>query len=141
MFTKRKAPAANTEPLLTVLAVTTSISDRAELQRISDGAGWKIAFARDIAEAAGRPAPIVLCDRDLCGPDWRQAIQQLAAGQQTRKVILASYVADDYLWDEVIHCGGYDVLPKPFRENEVIHTIRFAWAAFMKSLPSVPHTK
>ena len=97
-------------------------------------------FAKDIDEAVGRTAPIVLYDRDLPG-DWRGAIQRLPQGCGARCVILASFVADDYLWEEVIRLGGYDVLPKPFRDDEVIHTIEFARAAVTKSLPSAPHTK
>ena len=141
MFEKWKNRTRNSEPPLTVLAVTTSYPDRELLQEICLSAGWKITFADDLAEAMGRPAGIVLCDRDLAGIDWRQAIRQLASSPHPRRVILASYVVDDYLWDEVIHCGGYDVLPKPFRVQEVTHTIQFAWAAVTKSLPSVRRTE
>jgi FixJ family two-component response regulator len=88
-----------------------------------------------------QPARVVLCDRDLPGVDWRMAVQQLAGGQNRRCVILASPVVDDYLWEEVIHLGGYDVLAKPFRKRDVVQAIEFAWAAVTKSLPSAPRTK
>ena len=139
MFGKRKSQAQNAEPRLTVLAITTSADDREVLRQICEGAAWEISFADDVDQALGRPAGIVLCDRDLSGIDWRQAIQRLSTCPHPRKVILTSYVVDDYLWDEVIHCGGYDVLPKPFRAQEVIHTIQFARATVTKSLPSVRH--
>jgi CheY-like chemotaxis protein len=141
MFGKWKNRARSAEPPLTVLALMTSPGDRDLLRQICAGATWKILFADDVEEAVGRPAGIVLCDRDLSGIDWREAIRRLATSPHPRKVILASYVVDDYLWDEVIHCGGYDVLPKPFRVQEVIHTIQFARAAVTKSLPSAPHTE
>ena len=126
---------------LTVLAITASTTDRAQLQRIFEKTGWSIVFADSIEDALRQPVQIVVCDRDLEGADWREAIRQLARGPDRRCVILASFVADDYLWEEVIHCGGYDVLPKPFREDEVIHAIHFAWAAVTKSLPSAPRTR
>ena len=81
----------------------------------------------------------MLFDRDLPDVDWRQGIGKLA--NEHSRVILASFVADDYLWEEVIHCGGYDVIAKPYREDEVIHMIQFAWAALTKSLPSALRTK
>jgi CheY-like chemotaxis protein len=141
MFGKSKNQTRPSDPPLTVLALTTCYPDRELLQQVCIEAGWKIAFADDLAEAVGRPAGIVVCDRDVSGIDWRGAIRQLASSPHPRRVILASFVVDDYLWDEVIQCGGYDVLPKPFRAHEVVHTIQFAWAALTKSLPSVPHTE
>ena len=141
MFGKWRNRNGSGDPPLTVLALTTCYPDREQLQQICVGAGWKISFADDLAEAVGRPAGIVVCDRDVSGIDWRRAIHQLASSPHPRRVILASFVVDDYLWDEVIQCGGYDVLPKPFRAQEVVHTIQFAWAALTKSHPSVRHTE
>jgi len=141
MFSKRTNHIAKTEHPLSVLAILTSHTDRAQLESIFEKAGWRIAFADAIQEAAPQPMPIVLYDRDLPGADWRQAIQQLAGTRHHSKVILASFVADDYLWEEVIHFGGYDILPKPFRESEVLHTMQFAWAAITKSLPSGQRTR
>jgi FixJ family two-component response regulator len=139
MFTKRTNHTAKTEHPLSTLAILTSQADRAQLESIFEKAGWRIVFADAIEDI--QPIPIVLYDRDLPGADWRQAIQQLSGSQHPRKVILASFVADDYLWEEVIHFGGYDILPKPFRESEVLHTMQFAWAAVKKSLPSGQRTK
>jgi DNA-binding NarL/FixJ family response regulator len=138
MFDKWKTRVRGAAPPLTVLALMTSDSDRELLRDVCMGAGWKIILVDNLAEGLGQPAGIVLCDRDLTGIDWRGAIRQLAISPHPRRVILASYVVDDYLWDEVIHCGGYDVLPKPFRVHEVVHTIQFAWAAVTKSHPSAP---
>jgi DNA-binding response OmpR family regulator len=138
----KPVPPLKAEGPLDVLAILTSQTDRAQLENIFEKAGWRIAFADAIEDAATRPIPIVLYDRDLPGADWRQAVQQLAGNSQhPRKVILASFVADDYLWEEVIHFGGYDILPKPFRESEVLHTMQFAWAAVTKSLPSGQRTR
>jgi FixJ family two-component response regulator len=141
MFSKRTNHVIKAEHPLSVLAILTSPADRAQLQSIFEKAGWRIIFAGGIEETTNHAMPIVLFDRDLPGADWRQAIQQLSASQHPRKVILASFVADDYLWEEVIHFGGYDILPKPFRESEVLHTMQFAWAAATKSLSSGQRTK
>jgi FixJ family two-component response regulator len=141
MFNKRSSQTTNAEAPIAVQAILTSQTDRAQLQSLFENAGWRISFSNSIEDTATQPAPVVIYDRDLPGGDWRQAIQQLAGSQPSRKVILASFVADDYLWEEVIHFGGYDILPKPFRESEVRHVIQFAWAAVTKSLPSGQHIK
>jgi FixJ family two-component response regulator len=131
----KRPQATKPDSPVAVLAILTSQTDRKELEVIFENTGWQIIFADTIDEPTVQATPIVLYDRDLPGTDWRQAIQQLARTEHPRKVILASFVADDYLWQEVIHCGGYDILPKPFREDEVRHIIQFAWASVTKSLP------
>jgi FixJ family two-component response regulator len=140
MFSKRAAHAATLPAPPRVLAILASTADRAQLESIFKNADWAIVFADGVPLTGDQP-PIVLYDRDIPGSDWRQSIQKLAGGPHPRKVILASFVADDYLWEEVIHCGGYDILPKPFRETEVRHVIQFAWASVTKSLPSEQRTK
>src|SRR5690348_5812655 len=136
---KSRAPssAGDSKPPLALLVVTASPADRASLRRIFETTSWEMLTADNLEQAStllgARPIPIVLCDRDLPGVDWRQAVRRLADGQS--RVMLTSFVADDYLWDEVIRYGGYDVISKPFREDEVLHTVQFAWAAIMKSLP------
>ena len=140
MFKNFKIRRPQPEAAPTVLAITDSPSDRALLRRMIESAGWKIAIAEDLESALevckSQAIEVALYDRDLQQVDWRQAVERLA--QQRCRVILASFVADDYLWDEVILHGGFDILAKPFREDEVLHTLRFAWATVMKSLPYAP---
>jgi DNA-binding response OmpR family regulator len=45
-----------------------------------------------------------------------------------RILIVTSRFADDYLWSEVLNFGGYDVLSKPFSEEEVRHVFASVWA-------------
>lgn len=42
--------------------------------------------------------------------------------------MLISPVADDYLWNEVVSNGGYDVLAKPLRQQDVLRAVKFAWS-------------
>jgi hypothetical protein len=42
-------------------------------------------------------------------------------------VVVTSRLADDYLWSEVLNLGGWDVLAKPFREQEVLYVLDSAW--------------
>jgi hypothetical protein len=37
-------------------------------------------------------------------------------------------VVDTYLWNEVVSKGGFDVLSKPLREDDVVRAVRLAWS-------------
>jgi DNA-binding NtrC family response regulator len=71
---------------------------------------------------------VILCDRDLPGLDWRDALQKLAASRPDCPIVLTSSVNDEYLWDEVIHKGGYDVLSKPLQEEQTVRAVNLAWS-------------
>jgi FixJ family two-component response regulator len=71
-------------------------------------------------------APVVLYDRDLPGKGWRGTVEDLASSPHRACIILVSGVADAYLWNEVVRTGGFDVLSKPLREDEVVRAVRLA---------------
>lgn len=71
-------------------------------------------------------APVILCDRDLPGADWRTAVGSLAALPQRACVVLMSSVVDDYLRQELIRWGGYEVLAKPLRADNILRAIKLA---------------
>ena len=73
-----------------------------------------------------RPFAVAVCDRDTVGPDWRNALDILVAHAAGACVILISHAKDDYLWQEVVQRGGYDVITKPFRQELVVRSIQFA---------------
>jgi FixJ family two-component response regulator len=37
-------------------------------------------------------------------------------------------VVDTYLWNEVVRTGGFDVLSKPLREDDVVRAVRLAFS-------------
>src|SRR4051794_21102738 len=99
---------------LTVLAVTQSEADQKNLRSIAERSGWELTVAPNCAVALSiltrRHVPVVLCDRDLPGRDWRESVKCLLAPVSPPCVILASSVNDGYLWQEVVQTGGYDVV-------------------------------
>jgi DNA-binding response OmpR family regulator len=42
-------------------------------------------------------------------------------------MVVASRLADERLWAEVLNLGGYDLLVKPFNSIEVIRSMSLAW--------------
>ena len=110
------------------------------LNQIFQKNGWDLIATENLSEALAAiratPTPIVILDRDLVAPDWRPIVRSLASQSNSPCVILASHVVDDYLLEEVIQQGGYDVIAKPFREQEVTRAIEFAWSAMKSRLSS-----
>jgi DNA-binding response OmpR family regulator len=124
---------------LAVIGLITGERDRRILDGVCSRNHWSVVFADDCDEARGAldriDAPVILCDRDLPGEEWRRVVGTLAAAPQPSCILLLSKVVDEYLRDAVVGSGGYDVLRKPLREDEVAHAIRLAWT-YWNSAPS-----
>jgi DNA-binding NtrC family response regulator len=117
-------------PRISVVALVVSDHDREILNCISNREPVDIHFAEshvDAWEAMNRlNSPVILYDRDWPNAEWRTTVQALASSPHRSCVILASRVADDYLWQELIRCGGYDLLAKPFRADDVARALKLA---------------
>lgn len=70
---------------------------------------------------------VVVSERDLPDGNWKDVLEAAAARENPPVVIVTSWLADDYLWAEVLNLGGYDVLAKPFNREEVQRTVSLAW--------------
>jgi hypothetical protein len=125
-----KTAAQAIAPRIAIVALVVSDHDRDVLTRISDREPVDIHFAEshvDAWEAMNRlNSPVILYDRDWPDAEWRTTVQALASSPHRSCVILASRVADDYLWQELIRCGGYDLLAKPFRADDVARALKLA---------------
>lgn len=124
-----------------VIAFLVDNHDRRLLANVSSANGWTVHFVDSLAEAQAAAAnlrvPVILCDRDLVGADWRETVSRLASSSLPTCVILISRAADDCLWEEVIRSGGYEVLSRPLRPEEVTRVIKLAWS-FWKSMLKMP---
>jgi len=115
---------------IAVIGLLVGCEDRHLLAGICRQKCWRLLFADTREEARTAldelMAPVILCDRDLPGRGWRQTVKDLASSPQGACVILVSGVVDTYWRDEVVRHGGYDVLSKPLRENDVVRAVRLA---------------
>jgi len=124
-----------------LLAITRGADEKADLARIAADLRWKLSIAESTDAAiellGDEPLPLVICDRDLPGEDWRTTVARIANRRDVLCVVLASSVVDDYLWDEVIKQRGYDVVSKPFEADQLRRAVTFAWSWkrwYMRSL-------
>jgi DNA-binding NtrC family response regulator len=115
-----------------VLGVTVSADDRACYSKLQAGGEWDVVIAESADEAlsliVSQQCHIVLFDRDLPGPDWRDVLMRIVNVSPHICVLLTSSVSDEFLWREVVTRGGYDVVTKPLDVDAVTHTLRRAWS-------------
>jgi len=127
-------------PRVPVVALVVSEEDRGVLTGVSVREPMDIHFVESWEEACAAAdrlaAPVILFDRDWPGTEWRVIVQSLARSGHRACVVLISGVSDDYLWQELIRRGGYDVLSKPLRADNVTRVIKLAlsyWNSAPKS--------
>jgi DNA-binding NtrC family response regulator len=115
-----------------VLAIAPDERDQSSLSAFSVRGQWDLVLTGSCDEALDMlkkmRTAVILCDRDLPGVDWRQALEKLAASRPDCPIVLTSSVNDEYLWDEVVHTGGYDVLSKPLQEDLTVRAVNLAWS-------------
>jgi DNA-binding response OmpR family regulator len=125
------APAPG-EPPIAVLLITRDATAGTQLAGIAAQAGWQALVAPSVAAAvtmlSRQGSAVVVLDRDLPGEDWRHHLPHLALLPQSAAVLLASTVADEYLWQEVSHHHGQDILRKPLARQEVVRAVENAWS-------------
>ena len=104
--------------------------DEAALFGALAGTPWILETAGDLRSVSSLLArarlPIVLYDRDLPGPSWQDAFEELSSVRKHLALILLSNVSDPYLTDEIEQHGGFDVLTRPFQRDEVLSLLLFA---------------
>jgi DNA-binding response OmpR family regulator len=117
---------------VTIVSVLLEDRDRSLIAEVCYQNQWDVFFAKTCDEARQVSEQIkphvILLDRDLADGDWRNSLSACAASSVGACTMLISRVADDYLWNEVVCNGGYDVLPKPLREQDVLRAVKFAWS-------------
>jgi len=136
MMSRRKVLPSRTP----IVALVVSEQDREVLTSVSRREPLYVHFVESCEEACAAAnqlnAPVILFDRDWPGTEWRVIVQSLAASAHRACVILVSGVADDYLLRELIRRGGYEVLPKSLRADNVVRVLKLAlfyWASVPKA--------
>lgn len=107
---------------ITLLAICPNQEDRRSLENILERDHWTIQGAPSLREAAallrGSPS-LILCEKDLPDGTWKDAFRKALDLDNPPPFVVASRLADERLWAEVLNLGGFDVLLKPFEVSEV----------------------
>jgi len=122
--------AGEPSPATPVVALVRDGQDRDVLELIGIRDHLDLHFTESCDEAwnaANRfKSPVVLCERNVAGIEWRDAVRMLASADPRPCVILTSPTTDEFLWKEIVTRGGYDVLASPLRDTDTARSIRLA---------------
>jgi DNA-binding NtrC family response regulator len=114
------------------LAVISEGPGRESLQEVFREAGWTLAVAGNSESAIAKQEkdhfPIILYERELAEREWRQTLSIFSRLSPRPCVILLSRNSDKNLWDELVRCGGFDLLRTPVDRDTVIRTLRAGWS-------------
>jgi CheY-like chemotaxis protein len=111
---------------LKILAVSICLDDIFLLEYLGDQHGWELKFTASPQEAfrlASSDFDLILCNRNQPGYPWREVMDRLAATSPRSCILLVSPINDDYLWWDVLHHRGFDVLIRPLREEIVLRAV------------------
>ena len=115
---------------LNVVAILPTWDDQTALERIFWHSKWNLQQAEVLGRARllieESTAGLVICDQCLPDGNWRDVLHELRRRPLEPLLIVASRLADDRLWAEVLNLGGFDVLATPFHTDEVLRAVRLA---------------
>jgi FixJ family two-component response regulator len=119
-------------PAVNIVCLAANESDQSLMLQLCRRNHWGVVFpeSRTQSERALhqlRPQ-IMLFDRDIAGQDWREFVAGFAEASSGVCILLLSTVIDDNLWNDLVANGGYEVLRKPLREDEVSRAVKMAWS-------------
>jgi len=114
-----------------LLSVSADAEDHSVLQRMLSGQGLLVTAAASCREAldylrADQPC-VIFCESSMKDGSWRDLLNYVSTVVEAPPLVVTSRLADDHLWSEVLNLGGWDVLAKPFREQEVLYVVDSAW--------------
>lgn len=119
--------------VVSVLCVSSSDADHQKLDAIFSHSNWSLSHAIDCNQALRLihrlHSHVIICDRDVAGPSWRDLLPRFHALdlRPEPRLIVSARLADDSFWSEVLNLGAYNVLEKPFDRNEVFWVVSHAW--------------
>lgn len=129
--TEAQYDGGNRERCVTVLAVSAHEDDHAALRNIFSHSKWRLRSAQTWSEARASlimdAASVIVCDHRLPDATWREVLNHLENLPDKPVLIVTSRTADDQLWGEVLNLGAYDLLLKPFDQQEVVRVVSLAW--------------
>ena len=129
------------DPPANVLAVNLSWEDHEFLRGIFQTAGWHLQRAPTIETVLQfmerAVLPVLICEVQLPDGLWSALLRRAERFPRPPRLVVASRLADERLWAEVLNLGGFDVLSTPFEASEVRHVVAHAWESWHGQWKSV----
>lgn len=122
----------------TILAVFPSAEDEVALRTILGPHTPSLQFVRTLQQGRARlgVGDVDILLTDSCpapGSSWKDFLNENSFLANPATVVVASRLADTQLWAEVLSFGRYDLLAKPFDDDEVVRVLTGAASARLES--------
>ena len=112
---------------LKILVISISLEDRFLLEQLAKQQRWKIRFTfspdHGFQMASEEDYDLIFCDHYQRGYPWREVMDRLSATSPRSCIVLLAPFKDDYLWQEVLRHGGYDVVVCPLRPDTTLEAV------------------
>jgi PleD family two-component response regulator len=123
-----------------VLVVSTRNDDHRQVRESLEKGRWLVVEARNWSAAMSLSQclvfPVIVCDRDMPGPDGNSTFRSLTGGWRTASVVLLTDQWDADLWESVLQQGGFDVLMRPLLADDVLAVLETAYRQWVDGRPS-----
>ena len=128
------------DPGARILSVSECKTDHTTLRRIIDDTPWKMTTAASCKEALQKLYDtyplVVFSDSSLPDGTWKDVLDAIWHFEAPHSLlVVTSRLADEGLWSEVLHLGGYDVLSKPLVHEEVLRVLESVWRRRVQAVP------
>jgi DNA-binding NtrC family response regulator len=116
---------------LSVLVASSCHEDLAWFEVVLRDTSCRFHCVHTVADAVAfiraQRAVVVVSEPDLPDGGWKELLSRLIDEGHPSTLVVLSHQANERLWSEVLHLGGYDVLPKPFDKADVTRALALAW--------------
>jgi len=120
-----------TGPQAGVLLAGVTEENQVPLKKMIEPYGWAILESAGCAGAVALMRTenilVTICEPDLPDGSWRSLVADISTLSFPPHLIVASRLADEQLWAEVLNLGAYDLLMLPFDTDEARRVIGLAW--------------
>jgi len=110
-------------PRRRVLSVSAFAGDHQAFREALNDPTWQVDVAANYQQAVARlrcdRMQVVVCESHLGDGTWKDLLSQIAAISDPPALIVSSGAVDEHLVAEVHNLGGYGVLLRPFKREEV----------------------
>lgn len=125
---------------LTFLAIV-SREDITVVRNSVESQTWDLVVTQSPFQAnlslTARGAAVILLDSSVTGGEWRSMVVHLSRQFPDACIILASTVPDEYLFEEAVKQGAFDVIAIPLCPDELRRAVGLA-VAFWNHRRSAP---
>jgi DNA-binding NtrC family response regulator len=117
-------------PIPTILIIGLSDEESSWIRAGAERFRWKTREARTYRDAmlqlCRENAGVIVCNSSLPDGGWEDILSATATHIVRPRIIVVSRHADERLWANVLNLGGFDVLPSPCRNQDVLRCIEMA---------------